>query len=696
MNYLIFISIVFCSNLYGQQRISTIKNDSLKAELLDEVIISATRTKRQLSSLPLPVTLIPKKQIIQSGTLRLNEIMNEQTGIISVSDESGFEGIQMQGISSDYILILLDGVPLVGRQSGNLDLSRISVGNIKQIEVIKGPSSSLFGSEALGGVINIITDTPDNSSLKGTISHRHGSLNTQDSNLNFSQVIKKLNYSLFTNRLSSDGYDLFPNTTGQTVEPYENYTLQANTRFNPNEKLSIQSSGRYFHQDQEVSFDNSDQMITGNNKINEWNLQLKADHKISSKLTTQYEFYHTNYLASEKTITSTDNSIFSQNKFDQTLLRPEVRTNYSFSAKNTLTSGIGWNVERLDRTTFDDPVSFDSQYAYLQYDFYPLDNVNIIAGARFDRHSEYQSQFSPKISVKYDITHKISIKTSTGFGFKAPDFRQLYFDFTNSVVGYTVLGYNVAIAKLKELEDLGQITNFEVDINQLQNPLKPESSIGFNLGVSYKTNKLSVDINYFRNEIENLIDTRVIARKNNGQNVFSYTNLNDIFTSGIEFNIQYKPLQNLQILAGYQLLYAKDRDVLKRLENGEVFARNSETLQTFRITKSEYFGLLNRSRHTLNIKAFYDIPSWNTNFNIRANYRSKYGLFNNTDGGNDILDIHDPFVKGYTLVNVSATKKFYNKYSLQLGANNMFDYKDAQNISNLIGRQFYGRIEITF
>jgi len=125
--------------------------DSTQINNLDEVVLTATRTERQLSSLPLPVTLISKKKILQSGTIRLDEILSEQTGIITVADESGFEGVQIQGISSDYILILIDGLPLVGRSAGNFDLSRLTVGNIKQIEVVKGPSSSLYGSEAGGG-----------------------------------------------------------------------------------------------------------------------------------------------------------------------------------------------------------------------------------------------------------------------------------------------------------------------------------------------------------------------------------------------------------------------------------------------------------------------------------------------------------------------------------------------------------------
>ena len=120
--------------------------DSILSQQLDEVIVTATRTDRQLSSLPLPVTLVGKKQIIKSGTVRLNEILNEQTGIITVTDESGFQGVQIQGIASDYILILIDGVPLVGRNAGNFDLSRLTVGNIKQIEVVKA-----YGFQSLVG-----------------------------------------------------------------------------------------------------------------------------------------------------------------------------------------------------------------------------------------------------------------------------------------------------------------------------------------------------------------------------------------------------------------------------------------------------------------------------------------------------------------------------------------------------------------
>ena len=153
-----FFALIFSFSMLSQTVDK--KKDSLKTEKLDEVVITATRTIRQLSTLPMPVTIVTKEAIKKSNSVRLGDILNEQTGLITIPDFGGGEGIQLQGLDSQYTLILIDGVPLIGRSAGTLDLNRVTIGNIKQIEVVKGASSSLYGSEALGGVVNIITDTP--------------------------------------------------------------------------------------------------------------------------------------------------------------------------------------------------------------------------------------------------------------------------------------------------------------------------------------------------------------------------------------------------------------------------------------------------------------------------------------------------------------------------------------------------------
>lgn len=104
-----FISLFFCSMAFSQMKDSTAVD-----EILAEVVVTGTRTQRKLSTLPLPTTVITSETILKTGFTRLSEILNEQTGIILIPDESGFEGIQMQGLDAAYIMILIDGVPWWG------------------------------------------------------------------------------------------------------------------------------------------------------------------------------------------------------------------------------------------------------------------------------------------------------------------------------------------------------------------------------------------------------------------------------------------------------------------------------------------------------------------------------------------------------------------------------------------------------
>lgn len=688
--------LAFSKATYGQAEEAQAQHrpDTVQVTELAEVILTATRTERQLSSLPLPVALISKERIEQSGTIRLNEILNEQTGIITISDESGFEGVQIQGIASDYILILIDGVPLVGRQAGNFDLSRLTVGNIKQVEVVKGPSSSLYGSEALGGVINIITEKPLTEELSGNASYRIGSFTQQDINLDLKQRLGKFRYGFFANRFSSEGYDLNPDVEGQTVNPFENYTVNGRLYYDLNDQLSLFGSTRFYDQVQNAGFTLNGTSFEGDSKEREWNAHFRADHEWNDRLSAEYEFYFTNYQASELLVDPIGNDVLSDSDFDQTLMRPEIRGTYSFKSGGKLTAGIGYQFDQLDRTFFDEQVHFESQYIYAQYDVDPIEKLNLIVGARYDNHSEYSDQFSPKLALRYELNDALSLKGSVGYGFKAPDFRQLYFDFTNSAVGYTVLGYNVAVEKLQELEEQGQISSIVVPFSELGDPLEAESSIGYNLGFIYKKEKISAELNLFRNDFKNLIDTRIIARKNNGQNVFSYVNFDEIYTTGGEINANYKFNDQLNVSVGYQLLYAYDKQKREAVQNGEVFARNPSNNQTVAVTQSEYFGLVNRSRHNANLKLFYTLPKWGVDMNARVLYRSKYALFDTN--GNVLIDTYDTsFVDGYATVNVAATKTLYKNFGLQLGANNLFDFTD-DNIPTQPGIQLYAKLNYQF
>ena len=680
----LYISLLFSHFSFAQQ----VQKDSLVVkELLEVKVVTATRTERVLSSLPLPISIITAKEIEKTGVTRLNEILSEQTGIILIPDESGFEGIQIQGLDAAYTLVMIDGVPIVGRNAGVLDLSRISVGNIDRIEILKGASSALYGSEAMGGVINVITKKPKKDMLSGNFSYRYATFNTNDLNANLLWKKNRFSANVFTNFYSSDGFDLDKTTPLKNVEKFYNYTINPKLYYDFSEKVKLIVSNRFYNQNMNNVALIETEYYKGDAEEKEWNSQVKVEHKLNSKFYFEYELYATNY-KNNSFLEDESKVLYDRTFYNQWLFRPEIRTTFSIN-KNKLTAGIGMNKETLDRTYFNAIVKFNSQYVFVQYDYNPNQKWNILAGFRYDNHSEYSSQLSPKLALNYKINTNFSLKTSVGYGYKAPDFRQLYFDFTNPSVGYTVLGYNVAEARLNEMQD--QILKKESGIN-FDEPLQAESAVNFNFGTFYKKQKFKLEVNAFYNSIHNLIDTRAVAQKNNGQSIFSYFNTNAVFTYGLEMNSNYNFTKDVMVSFGYQYLTAKDKSISDHFQDYQ-YIRNNE-LQTIKIDKSDYFGLYNRSKHTANIKLLYTILTIKTNINLRIFYRSKYGMFDSN--GNQILDKYDTFVDDYFITNLSASKYISDTLLFQIGANNLLDYKEPNQIPNLSGRQLFARIQFNF
>ena len=681
---LIFINLFFLNTLVLAQNY----NDSIPNNELNEVIITGTKTKRQLSLIPLPAKIISEDQIKKTNSSRLKDILDEQVGIIIVSDFGGGEGIQIQGLDSEYILILMDGLPIIGRQSGTLDLNRIAIGNIKQIELIKGSSSSLYGSEALGGVVNLISsDNKDSLSLN--FDYKFASYNTNDINLSTGIISKDgKKFNLFINSYSSDGYDLDNTDNLNTIDPFKNYTVHLKYSFKK-ENLFFSSSARVFDEKQNFKIDEN---YFGNNNILEWNSNSRINYKISDSFNIESDIYLTSYNSQEKI--SSNSMDQEEGFFDQFLLKTEVRTIIDLWNRDKLTLGLGFYDESLSRNNFyKNKVSQYSINLFSQLEGFISNNTNYIIGARYDDYNNYKSQISPRIAIRTKLFEDVFFKSSIGRGFKAPDFRQLYFNFSNSTVGYSVIGFNVVNEVIYELTKNNQIVNLVVPIEEFNEELKPESSFSINAGFKYyPSNNVKLEINLFRNDIDNLIDYKVIANKKNGQNVFSYFNLNKVYTQGIESTFNFKPNRKLDIILGYQFLEAKDKNIEDLIKDGEIYARESLNSPSFKLMPKDYFGLYNRSKHTFNFKIYFEAKN-NLSINLRSKYRTKYGLFDSN--GNDFLDIYDEFVKGYLISDFALLKNINSSLSLSLGADNLFNYKDSQNITNLPGRIVYVKINLT-
>lgn len=659
--------------------------DSLVSHQLNEVVVTATRTIRQLSSVPLAVTLISKKQIAAAGSTRLKNILEEQTGILFVTDASGFSGVQLQGVESAYTLILINGVPLIGRSAGALDLERVSVSNIKQIEIVKGPSSSLYGSEAIGGVINIITENPSYDIQKSNLYFYGKGGAKEEFDFSFDYLYKKnalgIRGAVNVNYVSA--FDLSPSSPAITSEAQQNMTADFGISYAFNKRLDFDIHTRFYQQDQK----NGDKT----NRLKDLNINTTLKYLLSDETEIDYAIYATQYKT--KSIFNDEVSLYNQQ-----LIRPEIRAKIKLDS-GELVSGIGIGYDALNRTYFEKKETYTTQYAFAQYDFNPINRLNVIVGARYDHHNKYKSAFSPKISARYEFSNWLSVKSSIGFGFKAPDFRQLFFNFNNSAAGYVVYGVQTMHDLFGEIPEVQQ---------QVPKELNPENSIGYNLGVQFTPiNQLKLEINFFRNDIKDLINTAVFNGNLPGVNpatrVFYYENRDQVYTHGIELDFQFTFSNQVKLIAGYQYVEAKDREQERQIKSGEVYYRKTSNSPSQLLNISDYFGLANRSKHMANAKLYYHNNHRNFDANIRAIYRSKYALYD-TNNSQEIIDNSDAFVKGNVIINTSISKTFLDQFTLQLGIDNVFDIDGLENVAEFpnndavlrLGRTYFTRIQFNF
>jgi outer membrane receptor for ferrienterochelin and colicins len=686
--YLIgFLGLFQGSNLFAQLRFV---KDTLEANG-DSVVVTATRTERKLSNLTVPVTIINAKTIQQNGALRLTDILKEQTGL---NLTSGFgAGVQLQGLNPDYTIILINGEPLVGRTAGVLDLNRIALGNIKKIEIVKGPSSSLYGSEAMAGVINIITDATVGSPI--TMGLRYGTYNTIDANLETKLNTKQLQYQGFYNSYSTDGYSIRPNSNSRVTTPIDRYATTQQLKWSPSSNTSLLLNTRFTKEkiQNEIAVSNNGITIysIGKEDINDLNLSATLNHRFSKALKTSVRAYTTTYDAVQNLLTI--NGLPYRDVLNHNFKRIENQTDWDVRKNLQAVIGFGAVLEGVKSSRYDSEKvrkQNEIQYAFTQWEWKPSEKLTLIGGVRFDQNTQFASAYSPKLSMLYKLNTQHQFRFSIGQGFKAPDFRQLFLDFTNAAAGsYSVFGSAQAQQVIAKLDALGQIGNLFPNYYLLK-ALKPEYSNGLHFTWDWKINmQSSISVQLFRNDIKNLIESQQVGTYISGAQIYSYLNIGRAFTTGFELEGQHKINTNWTLSGGYQFLQTGDKDQIAEIKSGTVYTKNSQGYS--RLMKlNEYVGLPNTSRHKLQVKINYNSPK-GYYLNARAIYRSRWAVNNNN--GNEVFDNGDVFASGYVALNSAAGKTFKNGIGFQVGIDNITNYIDAANLPNLPGRTFYTSIK---
>ncbi|WP_018474227.1 TonB-dependent receptor plug domain-containing protein [Echinicola pacifica] len=659
---------------------------------LEEYVLAATRTGQSVQDLPMPVSVLTKEKIQETGAFRLSDVLSEQTGLQLVADHG--TGLQMQGLDSDYILILLDGEPLIGRSGGLFDLDRISVSNIERIEILWGPSSAIYGSEAMAGLINIITKKQEEP-WTATIRGRYGSFRSRDLAAELGH--KNNGWSVYGNydHYKTDGYDLDPESLGHTKAPSQAQTAQLKLAKELGNTWKFGINGRWYKEKSEDRISASRDNETASARLSADRKEMNINPSIRFKPEEDWTFtlrnmssYYQTYSLSEF---EEDDALLDEEDFAQNYYRTELQTDYRIDDKQLLTLGIGHQLESVKATRYDEVNTFTSTYLYAQHQWNPSEKWNLVTGARMDNHSEYGRRLSPKISAQYKLTEKFSWQASLGAGYKSPDFRQLLLNFNNAAVGYYVYGSMVVEEGVSQLDDQGQIQQYLMDPG-IFGDLSAENSWAINTGFRWKwSENLFVNTNFYRNQIYNLIETAAVARLSNGQFVYSYLNLNQIVTQGVEIDISYRPHPQLSFSIGYAYLDSQDQEVLQDIKDEKYFKRTAAGT-TVRVVKGDYGGLFNRSRHSGNFKVNYWEQITGLNFSLRGIYRGKYGF--GDVNGNQILDDASEYADGVLQVHLSIDKEFDNGIRMEAGVRNLSDAVNLYDSTNP-GRTYFMGMNIS-
>jgi outer membrane receptor for ferrienterochelin and colicins len=580
-----------------------------------------------------------------------------------------------------------------------LDLNRLTVGNIQKIEIVKGPSSSLYGSEAMAGVINILTANPTNETLDAQL--HTASNNTFAGTISYANKFNKTGVQIFLNRYSTQGYDLDTKTYGKTVDPYRDVTANVKITQDINAKTQLLISLRGFDSKQDNNYQIYQSgipgIVKGYTTENDNNIFTQLKYAASASTKWYFRTFYNHYANNSFVNLENTDTRFDETTFSQSILKPEVQFEHAKNKQSRYVAGIGAYFETIDASRYSGKQTLSTFYTFSQKEWYLLkQKITIVAGGRLDKRTDFNLNISPRIAIAYKPNTHWKFTASAGSGFKAPDFRHMYLNFFNAQIGYSLIGQSVLAQELTKMQQQGALqsgSNINPYLNNTQ--LLPEKSFGTHIGAKFTKDKWSIETGIFRNDINNLIDVYLLPfNKTNGSNIYSYRNINRTFTQGIELDIKYKLIKNITISAGYQYLEAKDKDILNQIKAETIYKRDPVTYQTTLVSKADYFGINNRSKHILNTKILWSNEVSGFDAYLRLVYRGKYGF---TDiNGNSIADDDREMVQGYWLTNIAIAKSINQKIQLQAGIENIFNYTNVQQMPNIAGRLFFFNLNYSF
>jgi len=521
--------------------------------MLEEIVVTATKTPHTLKDVPVETVVISRKDLEQSNAQNVMDALKTVPGITIAAHDDVFGTYtwraKMRGLNFNdgYGLILVDGQRIMGSgQSGGMGeygigLNQIPVEMIERIEVVKGPSSALYGSDAMAGVINIITTkSPDKPTARAGVSY------------GWYKVKEKVKQDGTIERPSDDGESR--NSSQAYVsfgdKPFERFGYLLHYNYESAEDIRqdpIQSDRHSLmaKMDLDVTDDLnlylksevSDYQKAGNREEESYRIspglewRPSDDHFLSIKgYTYAWDFVH-----------GYPGYSYGYKHGDTGYNQAELQYTWYISEQHALTMGgetqqqsIDYIIDNTDGSTIRVKEDVDTYSLYGQDEINIFEDLTLVAGLRFDDHSNFGSEVNPKLSLMYNLLENTIFRASVGRAFKSPTIRQLYYDAPYRHGSYYV---------------------------QSNRDLKPETGLGYSASIEqwFWDDRMMANLGFFRNEVKDMVVREDTGNVYNDLPLLTYQNVEEAITQGAELLVKLN-YQDFSLTASYTYTDSENRE----------------------------------------------------------------------------------------------------------------------------------------
>lgn len=635
--------------------------DVLKMDSIQEVVVTGTGTQHLLKDAPVQTEVISHRQLQQYAGRSIEDILSGLTASFDFNENDMGSHLQMNGLGNSYVLILIDGRRLHGDNGGENDLSLIDPHNIERIEIVKGASSALYGSDAIAGVINIITRKHREQGVMVENTSRVGSYG--DIRQHNGIALKYGKLSSYTNfqLQHSDGWQ---NTSeedpaqteyhiidsrNKTVNRHTNWQLAEQLNYQLTPQIELYASGSIYWKriyrpcghhpgvdvkTYDLQYNNASISAGGKWKLNDTDvLTLDADWKRHA-----YRYAYTDTTLTDGYVNGRFTNYYpyfpgdKELQSDQRLTQVSLKGIFALPYDQQLSAGLEYRHDWLEAPmrVKGGKATDNTQALYVQDEWSMLQPLYLTAGLRLTRNEGFGTRLTPKLSAMLKIGD-LRLRATWSQGYKTPTPKELHYQYIRNMSGvYLYLGN----------------TN-----------LKAQTSNYFGLSAEYTIGQLTMTLSPYYNKVDDMIALVTIPNSQapgdlivqyDPHRVRQYQNIEDAQTYGIDFTIRY---QGRFFTAGgsYSYLdtkanqYDSENDMMQRVTIDGMAHHKANVYATWRhdFTKSYQLGIGIYGR--MSSKRYYQ-----------------------TDGDG----------KGYQLWRLSTTHQLGKALHIEAGMDNIFDYVD--------------------